>query len=118
MIPRKLATSPARWPLPSQNVRLRTSSIITGHMRIRPSRHPTLLLSPHSTGTTTGNLLMQATRRPRRLRARAEVLEDRRLLTLRGDHLLPSDNPWKESVAGAPAASNSALKASVDISGL
>src|SRR4051794_12799125 len=51
---------------------------------------------------------MQVIRHPRRLRACAEVLEDRRLLTLWGNRLFPSDNPWNQAVSDAPVASNSA----------
>jgi hypothetical protein len=39
---------------------------------------------------------------------RVEPLEDRELLTLLGQQLFPSDNPWNQEITGAPVASNSA----------
>ena len=50
-------------------------------------------------------------RGPRRSRCvHAEILEleDRRLLTLLGQQLFPSDNPWNQKIADAPVAANSA----------
>jgi hypothetical protein len=37
-----------------------------------------------------------------------EELEGRRMLTLLGQQLFPSDNPWNQNISGAPVASNSA----------
>ena len=44
----------------------------------------------------------------RRKIPRMEALEERRLLTLLGQQLFPSDYPWNQSVLNAPVASNSA----------
>ena len=37
-----------------------------------------------------------------------EPLESRELLTLLGQQLFPSDNPWNQQITSAPVASNSA----------
>ncbi|MFO0889052.1 MAG: hypothetical protein U0790_07875 [Isosphaeraceae bacterium] len=44
----------------------------------------------------------------RRERPGVEHLEARELLTLLGQQLFPADNPWNQSIASAPVASNSA----------
>src|SRR5262245_44026087 len=44
----------------------------------------------------------------RRHRPDVLALEARRLLTLLGQQLFPSDNPWNQNIAAAPVASNSA----------
>ena len=47
-------------------------------------------------------------RRATDLRPSPEALEGRALLTLLGQSLFPSDNPWNQTVATAPVAANSA----------
>ncbi len=47
-------------------------------------------------------------RRPLKPHFVVESLETRDLLTLLGQQLFPSDNPWNQNIAGAPVASNSA----------
>src|SRR6516165_1309317 len=37
----------------------------------------------------------------------SEMLEDRLLLSLLGQQLFPSDNPWNQQITNAPVASNS-----------
>ncbi len=51
-----------------------------------------------------------STRRARAVasrQVRIEALEDRCLMTLGGNQLFPSDNPWNQSVAAAPVAADS-----------
>ena len=54
----------------------------------------------------------RAGRQPVRRRTKAfhsvETLEDRVLMSLLGQQLFPSDNPWNQKIANAPVASNSA----------
>jgi hypothetical protein len=45
-------------------------------------------------------------RRP--ARPAVELLEDRQVPTLLGNSVFPADNPWNQSISGAPVASNSA----------
>jgi hypothetical protein len=67
-----------------------------GHILFRPlfddSRSPRKRSTPN-----------QSMRRALRL----EALEERALMTLQGNQLFPSDNPWNEKITAAPVAANS-----------
>src|SRR5262249_3335426 len=45
--------------------------------------------------------------RRRRIHVNVDQLEHRLLLTLLGQQLFPSDNPWNQNIASAPVATNS-----------
>src|SRR5437868_2313452 len=47
-------------------------------------------------------------RKRRKVLRGVEILEDRLMLSLRGQQLFPADYPWNQNISNAPVAANSA----------